>query len=69
VAGFYVSDLKKRTINRLFMTLSGKPVPVHTVSRCKQDPAVLRVDILAAWKELDLSSGWANDATLKFFMN
>jgi len=69
VLGFYISDLKERSINRLFITLSGKPVPIHTVSRCKQDPAVLRVDILAAWKELDLNSGWASDATLKVFMN
>jgi hypothetical protein len=66
--GFYVSDLEGRKIEDMFMTLSGKPVPVHTVNKSKKDPTVLEVDVEAAWKELGLTTRWSNEVVIKLFL-
>jgi hypothetical protein len=66
--GFYVSDLADRKIDDMFVTLSGKPVPVHTVKKSAKDKTVLEVDVEMAWKELELSTRWSNECVVKLFL-
>jgi hypothetical protein len=47
----------------------GKVVPLHTVSISKVDGHVLEIDVAAAWKELDLESGWSNEVEVKIYIN
>jgi hypothetical protein len=51
------------------ITILGKVVPLHTVSISKVDGNVLEIDVAAAWKELDLESGWSNEVEVKIYIN
>ena len=64
--GLYISTLGEMTIDGDFMiTIQGRPIPRHTVSISKDSDFVLEVDIETAWLEMDLSSGWSNEAQIK----
>jgi hypothetical protein len=66
--GIYISALPKLSIEDDFMvTIQGQPIPPHTVSVNKQDKHVLDVDIEAAWNEMGLKSGWANEVQVKVY--
>ncbi|KAL2016362.1 hypothetical protein VTK56DRAFT_3820 [Thermocarpiscus australiensis] len=68
VLGIYISALPELSIRDDFMvTIQGQPIPAHTVSVDKGDGHVLDVDIEAAWKEMGLESGWANEVEVKIY--
>lgn len=68
VLGIYVSDLKERRVIDMFVTILGKPVPVETVRKSKSEETLLEVDVLAAWKKLNLHTRWANEVVVKVFL-
>lgn len=55
--------------NDMMVTIQGKPIPVHTVNASKADKHVLEIDVEAAWKEMDLQPGWANEVEVKIYIN
>ena len=59
VLGVYVSSLEEETWKeRILVTIKDKVVPIGTVGvRGK----VLEVDVEAAWEEMGLVAGWANE--------
>jgi hypothetical protein len=62
----YISVLPDLTIEDDFMvTIQGKPIPPATVSISVQDPHVVEIDIEAAWTEMKLDAGWANEVEVK----
>jgi hypothetical protein len=66
VEGLYISTLDEMTIDDDFMiTIQGRPIPRHTVRVSKNSDFVLEADIEAAWLEMELSSGWSNEAQVK----
>ncbi|KAH6853927.1 glycoside hydrolase superfamily [Chaetomium sp. MPI-CAGE-AT-0009] len=68
VLGVYISNLPELSVNDDFMvTIQGQPIPPHTASVSKQDERVLDVDIEAAWNEMGLESGWANEVQVKVY--
>ncbi|KAI1177359.1 raffinose synthase Sip1 [Nemania sp. FL0916] len=70
VLGLYISDLPHMTIKRDFMvTIYGLPVPLHVVSVDQRDNRILAVDILKAWTEMGLSSGWSNEVEVKIYFD
>ncbi|KAI2792315.1 hypothetical protein POX_b02352 [Penicillium oxalicum] len=68
--GLYISDLADRSIEDDFMiTILGQPVPQRAVWKEGGEMGnVLAVDVLAAWKEMKLDSGWSNEAFVRIFM-
>ncbi|KAF8540984.1 glycoside hydrolase superfamily [Trichophaea hybrida] len=68
VLGFYISDLKTRKIDDLFVTIANTPVPVHTVTKSQMDSTVLEVDIETAWREKGLRTRWSNEVVVKLFL-
>jgi hypothetical protein len=74
--GIYVSNLEKKTVEDNFMVmLTGRAVPVHTVEKktlggpsSTGSSEVLAIDVLAAWKEMGLDSGWGNEVTVQVVM-
>lgn len=76
VLGIYVSDLDERSIeNNFLVTILGSVVPFHTVRKASNAieagaPAgLLEIDILAAWSEMGLDSGWSNEVVVQVFMS
>ncbi|KAK2766672.1 hypothetical protein FQN54_005985 [Arachnomyces sp. PD_36] len=73
VLGIYISDLGQKTVDENFMvTLMGKAVPPHTVRKADQGgntERVLEIDVLTAWREMGLSSGWNNEVSIQMFMS
>ncbi|KAI9640029.1 hypothetical protein NHQ30_011591 [Ciborinia camelliae] len=68
--GLYISTLPEISYeDNLLVTIFGKVLPIHTVTISKTDPHVLEIDILGAWKELELSSGWSNEVEVKIYIN
>lgn len=71
--GVYFSDLENKTVEENFMvTLMGKAVPAHTVRKAGNDgnrTKVLEIDVLTAWKEMGLSSGWNNEVAVQAYMS
>lgn len=49
------------------VTIQGQPIPPHTVAVNGADDHVLNIDIEAAWKEMGLDSGWANEVEVKAY--
>lgn len=49
------------------VTIQGQPIPPHTVAVNRNDEHVLDVDIEAAWNEMGLKSGWANEVQVKVY--
>lgn len=50
------------------VTIQGRPIPPKTVSISKADRHVVEVDIEAAWNEMGLEAGWANEVEVKFYV-
>lgn len=68
--GLYISTLPTIFFkDDMIVTILGKVLPLHTVTASKIDPHVLEIDVAAAWKELDLDSGWSNEVEVKIFIN
>lgn len=71
--GVYISELGSKTVEKNFMvTLMGEAIPAHTVRKedKKENQAqVLEIDVLTAWKEMDLSSGWNNEVSVQIYMS
>ncbi|KAF7715744.1 Galactinol-sucrose galactosyltransferase [Penicillium ucsense] len=68
--GIYISDLADRVIADDFMiTILGQPIPKAAVWKEGGEKSnVLAIDVLAAWKEMKLDSGWSNEAFVRIFM-
>ncbi|EPE27416.1 (Trans)glycosidase [Glarea lozoyensis ATCC 20868] len=70
VLGLYVSNLPEISWqDRMMATISGKVVPVHTMSVSSTSKYVLEIDVEKAWKELDLEAGWSNEVEIKIHIN
>ncbi|KAK4245052.1 glycoside hydrolase [Corynascus novoguineensis] len=68
VLGVYISALPELSVSDdCMVTIQGQPIPPHTVSVNRDDEHVLDVDIEAAWNEMDLKSGWANEVQVKVY--
>lgn len=71
--GLFISNLQEKSVIDHFMVLvSGKPVPVETVSMesgqdCTEN--VLSIDVERAWREMGLESGWSNEISVRVFMS
>ncbi len=50
------------------VTIQGKPIPPKTVSVSKAVPHVVELDIEAAWNEMGLEAGWANEVEVKLYV-
>lgn len=69
VLGIYISTLHERSVeDDLLITIQGKVIPMHTVKISESAP-VLEVDVEAAWKEMELQPGWANEVGVEVFMH
>ena len=82
--GIWISDMGLRSIDDDFLvTLLGQVVPRKRVTkrslapkdggrngdeRAEMEAGVLEVDVLGAWKELGLDSGWSNEVTVGVFI-
>ncbi|KAJ5108095.1 hypothetical protein N7456_004770 [Penicillium angulare] len=68
--GVYISDLQDRDISRDFMVMIlGRAIPPNTVwKEGGEDSRVLAIDVLAAWKAMNLDSGWSNEAFVQIFV-
>jgi hypothetical protein len=74
--GIYISNLESKTVESNFIVMvTGRAVPVHTVQKkALGGPGstgyteVLAIDVLAAWKEMGLNSGWGNEVTVQVVM-
>ena len=68
--GLYLSTLPDFSWqDRMMVTISGKVVPVHTVSLSTTSKYVLEIDVESAWKELALEAGWSNEVEVKAYIN
>ncbi|KAJ6140550.1 Raffinose synthase [Penicillium chermesinum] len=70
VLGIYFSDLAKWDISENFMvTILGRAIPQKTVWKQGGDgSSVLAIDVLTAWKEMKLDSGWSNEVVVQVFV-
>jgi hypothetical protein len=68
--GIYFSDLQDRDIaESLMVMILGQPIPQKTVWKEGGDgTTVLAIDVLAAWKEMKLDSGWSNEVFVQVFV-
>ena len=67
VLGVWISNLENRDVDEhVMVTISRKAVPRHTVVAKGK---VLEVDVEAAWKEMELSSGWGNEVEVEVFVD
>jgi hypothetical protein len=68
--GIYFSDLQDRDIAESFMVMIlGQPIPQKTVWKEGGDgTTVLAIDVLTAWKEMKLDSGWSNEVFVQVFV-
>ncbi|KAK5109106.1 hypothetical protein LTR62_007563 [Meristemomyces frigidus] len=72
VLGIYISDLKKRSIEKNFLVLIlGKVIPMGCVKVSEEvgEGDVLEVDVGRAWKEMGLESGWNNEVGVEVFVS
>jgi hypothetical protein len=53
----------------MMITISGKVLPVHTISISKASKQVLEIDLENAWKELGLEAGWNNEVQVKIYIS
>ncbi len=82
--GIWISDLEERSIDEGFLiTILGKVVPRKRVVRKilsvegnrtlgeegKAKAGVLEIDLLGAWKEIGLDSGWSNEVRVGVFIH
>jgi hypothetical protein len=68
-AGFYISDLERRSIADDFMgTMFGKPIALECVRKSSVYENVLEVDTEKAWAESDQKANWSNEVHFELFM-
>lgn len=68
VLGIYISSLPSLSLkDTVIATIQGQPIPFHTASVSKSDEHIMELDIEAAWNEMGLESGWANEVEVKVF--
>jgi len=68
--GLYISTLPNNPYHdHMLITILDKVIPDHTVTISKADPHVLEIDVLTAWKELELKTGWSNEVEVKIYIN
>ncbi|KAK9237685.1 raffinose synthase or seed imbibition protein Sip1-domain-containing protein [Lipomyces kononenkoae] len=67
ILGIYISDLgsSSGSITKLLITIQGAVVPLSSVS---SKGNVLKVDLAKAWTELNLSSNWSNEVSLRLYI-
>ncbi|KAK9371244.1 glycoside hydrolase superfamily [Lipomyces kononenkoae] len=67
ILGIYISDLGSMSgsITKLLITIQGAVVPLSSVS---SEGNVLKVDLARAWTELNLSSNWSNEVSLRLYI-
>jgi hypothetical protein len=66
--GLYISSLS--TVSgfigeRLLVAIQGKVIPAHNVSVSSSCASVVEVDMMKAWTEMGLDSGWGNEVQVK----
>lgn len=76
--GVWISDLRDRTIDDGFLVeISGRVVPRARVRRVLTEPGavegegkggVLEIDLLGAWRDMQLDSGWSNEVRVGVFV-
>ena len=71
ILGIYFSNLGTRSIDEHFMVMiSERAIPRQTVwKEGGIDSKILAIDVLTAWRELELSSGWSNEVTVQVFVS
>jgi hypothetical protein len=70
ITGLYLSTLPNISFkDNLMITIQGKVLPVHTINVSKFSEFVLEIDVVKAWKELELDSGWSNEVEVKIYIN
>ncbi|KAK9373625.1 glycoside hydrolase superfamily [Lipomyces chichibuensis] len=67
ILGIYMSDLGSlsTSITKLLITIQGSVVPLSSVS---SEDNILKIDLTKAWTELDLSSKWSNEVSLRLYI-
>lgn len=70
ILGVYFSDLQQWSVSENFMVMiSGQAVPQKTVwKQGGERSSVLAIDVLTAWKEMKLDSGWSNEVVVQVFL-
>ncbi|KAJ5142854.1 uncharacterized protein N7515_001641 [Penicillium bovifimosum] len=68
--GIYFSELHGKSLAGNFMVMIlGRPVPEKTVwMEGGENANVLAIDVLKAWKDMKLDSGWSNEAFVQVFV-
>ena len=67
VLGVWISNLEDGDVDgNIMVTISKRAVPRHTVVAKGK---VLEIDVEAAWKEMELNSGWGNEVAVEVFVN
>ncbi|KAI0109043.1 raffinose synthase Sip1 [Nemania sp. FL0031] len=68
--GLYISNLPNMSIERDFMvTMYGRSIPVHTVTKDKNDDHVLLIDVQKAWLSMGLTPGWGNEFEVNVYFD
>ncbi|KAK9249513.1 glycoside hydrolase superfamily [Lipomyces tetrasporus] len=67
ILGIYMSDLRSfsNAITKLLITIQGSVVPMSSVS---SEGNILKIDVTKAWTELNLSSKWSNEVSLRLYI-
>ncbi|KAK9364011.1 glycoside hydrolase superfamily [Lipomyces starkeyi] len=67
ILGIYMSDLGSlsTSITKLLITIQGSVVPLSSVS---SEDNILKIDLTKAWTELNLSSKWSNEVSLRLYI-
>ncbi|MCJ1308883.1 hypothetical protein MMC25_002538 [Agyrium rufum] len=67
--GIWISGLKEMSIeDNFFMTMLGKPIPLHCVAKSEEREGLLLVDVERAWVEMDVNTSWGNEVGLEVFV-
>jgi hypothetical protein len=68
VLGLYISSLPNVPNfigTHLLVTIQGNIVPMHTVSVSLSCASIVEIDLMKAWTEMALDSGWGNEVQVK----
>ncbi|OXV08808.1 hypothetical protein Egran_03426 [Elaphomyces granulatus] len=71
ILGIYVSNLKTKSIDQhIMVTISERAISRQTIWKDGGDGSnILAIDVLTAWRELELNSGWSNEVTIRVFVS
>jgi hypothetical protein len=72
VLGLYISFLPKIPDfigTHLLVAIQGNVVPVHTVSISSSCASIVEIDLMRAWTEMGLDSGWGNEVQVKVLVS